>query len=1204
MKCAFSWFKYILFLSSVGFSAQAQIDSTTYTKIFPREASENYDKLKVTLSDEQIKWLKDKNKIILAVPQPDNPPMGITLRSDYYEGVTADILGIMSESMNIAFVAKKYPSRLDAVNAVKSGEADIIASANIGDVSQGLHLTPPYIADEPAIYKSTSIKYENIKSIAVVESYLPTVDILRLFPRAKLHYYKSRYEAVSAVAYGKSDAILIDMISGNYIVNNFYSDSVHLAKPIITNTGGFAFGINDNNYILSEIMTRALKSISKTHTRSIINRWSGGGLSLGASQIKLNYSELQWLREKETITIVANDNTPPMSYKDIKGNMHGLIVDLAQVISAKIDIPINVVPVSSTSTQLAMLHKKSADLMVSTLSDERISTYSTSNSFAIDPLVYVVNKKNKGMSTEVLSKYGTVALIDDFIPSKLYKEMYRPNRFLYFKKVGSALDCISSMKCDITVIPLRMAKFVINANYGETLMISDGAFNAMPISIGFAALKSQGTLIDIINKVLMTIPPDELDKLATSWRVNAKHESISVGDLISHFWHLIIASIIALLCLVFWIVFLRRLIIQKNRLSLQLKDQLNFISVLIDSTPHPIYSLDMDGRLSLCNESYASFLKKSKSELIGRNIRELSIEIPFLNLFVEFINSEEFNNLPIEGDYAINVEDVPLTIYTWVHKFSDINGVAQGLIGGWIDISERMTLLSKLDQAKNDALDANLAKSKFLATMSHEIRTPMNAIIGLLELTLLKGSLNDEDYDAISTASRTTNDLLLLIGDILDISKIESGKLELSPKNENLKVLTQSVINIFNALARQKNLILSYEIDFDIFVMIDPARYKQILSNLISNAIKFTDSGTITVSISADVKDDLCAVTLDVIDTGIGINETDITRLCQPFSQGRQPVHLTSSGTGLGLAISKTLCIMMGGDLKISSEEGKGTKVTVKLLLPLATTNTCSENIIVEKKLSLNDDGFKILILDDHSTNRKLLSEQLLFLGHQPESASSGVEGLLRLEKSSFDYIITDFNMPEMNGIEFAKNYRQYEKDAGRNYSIIIGCTADARNEQLKMATIMGMDDCLFKPINLEQLQDTINKNKLIIKNKPVEEIAEFIQDKMITMLPNRPELIHSLLSDYLLSTKDDLSKLSVACNNSDTEEFLTILHRIKGSSRMVGANDITDCIINWESSPRLQWCLHSALRQLKIVFDKYEDGVNRWRDKYVSSAL
>ncbi|WP_421251642.1 ATP-binding protein, partial [Aeromonas sp. 600584] len=322
----------------------------------------------------------------------------------------------------------------------------------------------------------------------------------------------------------------------------------------------------------------------------------------------------------------------------------------------------------------------------------------------------------------------------------------------------------------------------------------------------------------------------------------------------------------------------------------------------------------------------------------------------------------------------------------------------------------------------------------------------------------------------LSIAHGSAKDLLSLIGDILDISKIESGRLELRPESHDIVALTASVVTVFTALARQKNLQLELAASEPRWVLVDSICYKQILSNLISNAIKYTDKGSVRVELQSKASDGWCTLQLAIRDTGIGIAPADQARLFQPFGQARQPEHIQRSGTGLGLMISRSLCELMGGALLLESELGRGTCVSIEMKLPLASAVEPASPVALGTMTGYTRQ-LRVMIVDDHPTNRLLVSQQLAYLGHDATAVESGADALDLLVKVPFDVMITDFNMPGMSGFELTRQYRSLELDRGAHRCLILGLTADARQEQVSEGLAAGMDDCLFKPVGLEELE-------------------------------------------------------------------------------------------------------------------------------------
>jgi two-component system sensor histidine kinase EvgS len=547
-----------------------------------------------------------------------------------------------------------------------------------------------------------------------------------------------------------------------------------------------------------------------------------------------------------------------------------------------------------------------------------------------------------------------------------------------------------------------------------------------------------------------------------------------------------------------------------------------------------------------------------------------------LNKALLSISPEEMDGLVARWGNEVVVDDS----YWLRHRPAILQAFAAAaslllLAFGWIawqrrQIRQRQQWLQQLQDAKDAADDANRAKTTFLATMSHEIRTPMNALIGMLELAGMRAKEGVADRDALEVASTAAQQLLALIGDILDIARIESGHLSLTPERVNLHALVTSVCRVFEGLARQKGLTWRVELDArsDRDVLIDPTRFKQVLSNLLSNAIKFTQTGEVSLLMRVVPGGaGHLAANLHIEDSGIGISVVDQQRLFSPFVQAGNSQQSGRKGSGLGLVISRTLCEMMGGRLVLSSVLGQGTQADISLsLVALKALPSCDA---VESGIALSTRALTILIVDDYPANRLLLNRQLSYLGHRVIEAEDGEQGFEQWLMHEFDVVISDCNMPGLSGYELASAIRDEERACRLPPTLILGFTANAQPEEKIRCLEAGMDDCLFKPILLADLRRWLGARFAADLPAPIEDHSATGIDLtgLERYVGEDRTLINQLLRELAQSNHDDRIHLLQAHVGDNRPRLQELAHRIKGSARIVRAERLIECCEDLEQA-------------------------------------
>lgn len=476
------------------------------------------------------------------------------------------------------------------------------------------------------------------------------------------------------------------------------------------------------------------------------------------------------------------------------------------------------------------------------------------------------------------------------------------------------------------------------------------------------------------------------------------------------------------------------------------------------------------------------------------------------------------------------------------------------------DVSERRAAEAAQESARQAALQMAHAKSQFVANVSHEIRTPMHGILGMSSL-LLKTPLDGRQREYVSTLKSSAESLLTIINDILDFSKIEAGKLDIESVAFSPVALVQGVAALFQARALEKNLRLAVKLPEQTpdALLGDPTRIRQILLNLVDNAIKFTDSGEVELRVSFEPAGDPIDCQFSVQDSGIGISDDTQRRLFQAFSQADSSTTRNYGGTGLGLAVSSQLAELMGGQLMVESTPGKGSCFT--LLLHLSPTTLPLVELPAQPVVQLQG---RILVVEDHPVNQKVLAHQLREMGLQFTVASSGKAALDLLMAEAFDLVLMDWQMPEMDGLEVTKRIRLLPT-ATRDIAVI-ALTANASAGFREACLAAGANDYMSKPYSeaalAAMLMQWLPPPDPRVARPPLLDLAS-----LHARYPGNPGLVQELESVFTSTTESSLAVLKRAIEQGDAETCRKEAHALKGAAASVLAKHVQEAAARIETS-------------------------------------
>lgn len=612
--------------------------------------------------------------------------------------------------------------------------------------------------------------------------------------------------------------------------------------------------------------------------------------------------------------------------------------------------------------------------------------------------------------------------------------------------------------------------------------------------------------------------------------------------------------------------FIRDTTIRTQALANEKRAKAQFENAL-NAAMDAIIIIDQDGFITNFNPAAEEIFGHKWHDIAGKRLSDVIIPHRYRNAHDKgmdhYLNTGEGpvlnNRIEIEGLHASGKElQIELAI-------REIEGATGKLFIGYArDITERKTFETQLLAAKNSAEIATRTKTRFLAMMSHEIRTPLNGVLGIHGL-LKETKLDYDQKQLLETASQSGESLLSIINDLLDFSKLEAGKFEIEQKPFVLRSVVQSVVNLIQPHADEKNLHLGYTIDDDIapHLLGDAARIRQILLNLSWNAIKFTHHGSVDIHVSSNPSDTL---TFMVRDTGIGIPADQQKDLFTEFTTLNTDHSNKFGGTGLGLAICKALVETMDGEIDFSSSKEAGSKFWFTLKLEVSD----DDEIVQSTQSSLSDheaklSGIKVLVAEDNKTNQLVTSRYLKHLGCHYTVVENGIEAVNKIQDEEFDLVLMDVSMPKMNGIEATQRIRHMQEKTKASIPII-AFTAYASKEDQDNISKAGMNGFIPKPFKREELAKVLLQHLDLFEPSPStanktasQEPSYFDMSVLNTILDDMDgDAVTQIFSEFKSDAKRYAANAEIAVTNKDAEILEKASHGLQGVSGMFGAAQLS----------------------------------------------
>lgn len=621
----------------------------------------------------------------------------------------------------------------------------------------------------------------------------------------------------------------------------------------------------------------------------------------------------------------------------------------------------------------------------------------------------------------------------------------------------------------------------------------------------------------------------------------------------------------------------------KNQMQTQMQKAIDHYLTILDDFPTLIWRVDLDGDYDYFNKTWLNYTGCQMEEEIGDGWLENMHPDDFKPYM------EAFNQAFKERDHfmiEMRLKDVEGN-YRWMlnrgRPYYDLKGQFSGFIGTCVDIHDIKQMEMKLTDSAHKAEEYNQLKDKFLANMSHEVRTPISGIVGITEL-MLKTEKDEKKFDQLNLIRNSAYNLLDLVNDLLDLSKIESGNFELNLTIFNLNDLMINVIKLFDAKIYEKGIELRFTIDdaipYNLFG--DPMRLKQILVNLVGNAIKFTDEGYVEIKAKLIEKHkEKLNIEFVVSDTGIGISEENRERVLEEFVQDDKTTVSRFGGTGLGLSIVRNLVEMMGGTIVINSKIDEGTEVHFNVFLKdygFDSSYETEENHELDeitKAVEKTAFPLRVLIAEDNRINQLFISSLCRdVFGDEADVVDDGIEALEKVKEHAYDCLLLDKNMPGLSGLQVTQQIKQMEDKS--NIPIILITAAKLVDERESILT-SGIDYYLSKPVDqkhLREILDQIRERKYGI----VESSDQSQLDQVSYEYVNRQELLDvsqslgnetvvAMIKEFLEGYEQLIEMIRVDVIESEFERLDEDLHNLKGSIGYFNTTTLMTCIENLQDA-------------------------------------
>lgn len=998
-------------------------------------------------------------------------------------GLGPDYLSLLTRQLGLSIETRRYPDWPAVLDAACRGEIDVVMNIALSaERTRCMVYTAAYaeaplaMVGRPQDLRASEMPDLDGLRVVIEQDFMTAPQVRARFPRARQLVAEDTLSALRMVRDDKADVFIGNAYVATELIASARLQGVVLLRPSDLPPERLHFGVPNSKQPLSEALDLALAATSQAQRDALAQRWLPPPKWSASAQLALSQAEKRVLQQPLKIGFAPN--AAPLSFADEDGKPSGLANEyLQRLMQAGANLQ-----VESSHDWYEVREKARSGQLQAVMGIPADSRYLGPEWVFSQPFITVPNvivTRHDSPSMLGLSDLqGKRVLLSDPERVRGYIQQQAPQaRIIAARSTEQALQRLADGEADAYVGNLALVDQLLRNRFpGRLQLAAPAGFNDQ---LALAVERRHAALATTFDRLLLQLGPRRREALQGDWLSVEYRDGMDWDTLLR--WGIPLLLILATGMVVHGVGHwrLRREVAGRRVLEQRLAE-------VTDNLPAIVYQArrEADGTLSF------PFIAGDVQAMFGISPQQAEADAQVLLARIDDDDREQVllaieqaarNFAPLSFEFRIHRGDgPPCWVRSQAHPYSTEAG-AVTWSGYWVDVSQARAQADALAAAKVEAEQAAAAKSRFLATMSHEIRTPMSGVLGMLEV-LAHSPLDAEQQRILGVIEDSAQMLRQILDDILDYSRMEAGALRLEPVPLPVRPLLEGVHRLLSAQAAARGLELQLEIDPQLAQAheVDGVRLRQIVFNLVSNAIKFTLQGSVRLQLevlgpSAD--DGSQPLRLSVVDTGIGIAPEHLPTLFEPFTQAGAYIQRDHGGTGLGLSICRRLVQKMGGELRLESTLGVGTRVEVLLSLIEARSEDVAALQSEQEQTALLPVDLRhsrVMVIEDHPTNQAMMAWRLQQLGVPHVLVDDGQQALDRLAQESFDLVITDCRMPVLDGFGFTRLLREREGRNGQARLPVLALTASVLDDDARRCREAGMDDVLAKPLSLGTLRQAL----------------------------------------------------------------------------------------------------------------------------------